>query len=237
MKCVFNHSTEPEYNLGTAMNIEKDTLYIYDYIVKDGSNGDPTNVSSEEFLDNLKSMTGDMFLRVNSKGGELGYSLSIYNALREHDGLVTSIIDGYAYSCAAWVPLAADVRLINSGGIVMVHNPIINTTINSEDAFDKVMPQWKASRNSIAEIIIERTGLDPISVSNMMNAQTFMNSKQAIETKFCTGMRETKASLPRGVRNSLPTEIQEAIPEVVNTDYSDLLSKSMLYRSKKLINR
>jgi ATP-dependent protease ClpP protease subunit len=240
MKLVHNRFVDPSEKIGTVMNIVGSTVYIYDYIAKPyGSEdqADPNSVTSEEFLDTVRNMTGDLTVRINSKGGELSYSLAVYNTLLEHDGKVTTIVDGYAYSCAAWVLLAGEDRQITTGGIVMIHNPVINATIDSETSVEKVMPQWKASRDSIADIIVTRTGGKITDVHNMMDAQTFMNADAAIKNGFCTSKRDGKASLPTGVRNYLPSAISEAIPEELNFDYSDLLTKSTLFRSKKLTNR
>jgi len=239
MKLVFNQKSDPSDNITTVMNIENGSLYIRDYVVKPMMNegGNPNDVTSEEFLSTIKNMTGDMSVWINSKGGELGYSLSIYNALREHDGKVTTIVEGYAFSCASWIMLAGAEREITPGGIVMTHNPIINATINSEGAFESIMPQWRASRESIANIISDRTGQQKENVYNLMDAQTFMNADEAIKQGFCTRKRDGKATLPKGVGNYLPSAIRDAIPEISNTDYSNLLNQSKLFRSKKLVIR
>lgn len=242
MKLVMNRKVDPIDNLNTAMNIVGNTLYIYDYIVKPYSwcdeHPDSASVESEEFLATIRNLgeAGDIDVRINSKGGELGYSLSVYQTLRECKNKVTTIVDGYAYSCAAWVMLAGDERQIMPGGIVMVHNPIINATIDSETSIDKIMPQWKASRDSIAGIISDRTGSKIEDVYSMMDDQTFMPAKDAIDKGFCTSIREGKAKLPNGVGNYLPSVIREAIPETTNTNYDELLSKSLLFRTKKLVN-
>ncbi len=239
MKLVYNHSVERTDNITTVMNIENGSLYIRDYVVRPMMNegGNPNDVTSEEFLDTIKNMTGDMNVWINSKGGELGYSLSIYNALREHDGKVTTIVEGYAFSCASWIMLAGAEREITPGGIVMTHNPIINATINSEAAFESIMPQWRASRESIANIISDRTGQQKENVYNLMDAQTFMNADEAIKQGFCTRKRDGKATLPKGVGNYLPSAIRDAIPETTNVDCSEVMRKTLSYRTKKLINR
>lgn len=237
-----NRTIEPIDNIGTAMNIVGNTLYIHDFIIKHYRNeggADPNTVTSEEFLSTIRNLgeNGDIDVRINSKGGELSYSLSIYQALRECKSKVTTIVDGYAYSCAAWVMLAGDERQITPGGIVMTHNPILNATVNSPTSLDSVMPQWNASRDSIANIIVDRTGLAKDEVYNMMDAQTFMNADEAIRRGFCTSKRDGKAALPKGVGNYLPSEIRNAIPEETADvfNYDDLLTKSYFYRSKMLV--
>jgi ATP-dependent protease ClpP protease subunit len=243
MKLVLNRKVDPSNSIGTVMNLEGNTLFIYDYIAKpynwDDKDKDPNSIGSEEFLASIRNVgnTNDLDVRINSKGGELGYSLAVYQTLRECKNKVTTIVDGYAYSCAAWVMLAGDERQIMPGGIVMVHNPILEAVINSEESIAKFMPQWKASRDSIATIIADRTSMKIDDVYNIMDAQTFMNADEAIAKGFCTSKRDGKASIPSGVRNYLPSAISDAIPEVSNVDYSNLLSQTLLLQSKKATNR
>jgi ATP-dependent Clp protease protease subunit len=243
MKLVFNnHSKDGKNRLNTVMNIVDNTLYIYDYIEVyspwySEDKPDPENVNSEEFLKTIRNMSGDITVRINSQGGEVGYSLSIYQTLVEHNGKVTTVVDGYAYSCASWILLAGEDRQIMPGGVVMTHNPAMYCYLDSESSFESALTQWKANRDSIATLTANRTGLKIEDVYTMMDKQTFMNAELAIKNKFCTGIREGKASMPSGVSNYLPSEIRNAIPEVSNTDYSDLLSKTALIRSKNVTNR
>jgi len=243
MKLVYNHSRSVG-NVSTVMNIVDNTVFIYDYIEKPYSYyGDeyknPDSVTSEQFLNTIRNMVGDVTVRINSKGGELSYALSVYQTLRECAGEVTAIVEGYACSCAAWVLLAADNRQITPGGIVMVHNPIIYATINSADSIEKIMPQWNVSRDAIASIISNRTAKSMEDVYSMMDNETFMSATDAIANGFCTSIRDGKASIPAGVRNYLPEPIRNAIPEsvLVTEDYSDMLTASTLAISRSVLLR
>lgn len=195
----------------TVANMEGNTLYIYDYIADNKWYSDDTVVTASDFVSNLAKVTGDITVRINSKGGEVGNALAIYQQLKDHQGKVTCVVDGYAYSCAAWILLAGEERLINTGGLVMVHNPIMYVRLDSENSFDKYMPQWKAHRDAINLIISERTGMPSNKVTDMMNAETFMTSKQAVENGFCTGIKNTLASIPSSVGNSVPENLRKEI--------------------------
>lgn len=227
------------------MNVVDNTVYIYDYIQTYDSwyeeKPPEDSVKSEEFLSTIRNMSGDLTVRINSKGGEVGYALSIYQVLREYKDKVTTIVDGYAYSCASWILLAGEDRQIMPGGVVMTHNPGMYTYHDSEESFASALNQWKVNRDSVAVITAERTGLKIEDVYDMMTKQTFFNAKDAVAKGFCTSIREGKATIPSGVSNFLPSAIRDAVPEVSNSfeDYSDLVSRSMasISRSKLLTNR
>lgn len=222
------------------MNVVDNTVYIYDYIQTYSSHyseeekPQDDSVESEQFLTTIRNMVGDITVRINSKGGEVGYGLSIYQVLREYKGKVTTIVDGYAYSCASWILLAGEDRQIMPGGVVMTHNPGMYTYHDSEESFSSALNQWKVNRDSVAVLTAERTGQDIDDVYEMMNKQTFLNAKDAVAKGFCNSIRDGKASIPMGVSNYLPSAIRNAVPEVVNVqeDYSDLMQRSLASMTK-----
>ena len=245
MRFVYN-SLEVKDNkrIVTVMNMESDVFYIYDYVQTyspyyDEDKPSPDNVTSEAFLENLRKHTGKLTVRINSKGGEVGYALSIYQTLREHVGEVTTIVDGYAYSCASWLLLAGDVRQIMPGGVVMTHNPGMYVYHDSLLSFESTLSQWKVTRDSVATITADRTGQKIEDVYDMMDKQTFFGAKDAIAKGFCTSIRDGAATIPSGVSNFLPESIAKSVPEVANCDYSDLLGKtkelSQLATTKNLL--
>lgn len=227
--------------ISTVANIEGNTVYIYDYIETyspwyEEDKPAEDQVTSEKFLSTIRNMTGDITVRINSKGGEVGYALSIYQCLREHSSKVTTIVDGYAYSCASWILLAGEDRQIMPGGVVMTHNPAMYCYLSSEAEFQSSLQQWKVNRDSVATITANRTGLKIEDVYDMMDKQTFMNASDAISKGFCTGLRDGKAALPKGVSNYLPSEIRNAIPvEQEQFDTTTLVNTTRLLMSKNVV--
>jgi ATP-dependent Clp protease protease subunit len=233
MKFVYNHQRQTN-PLVTVMNIEDNNLFIYDYIGSYKWSEDDTTVTANDFVSQLRNMSGDITVRINSKGGEVGNALAVYQQLREHKGKVTCVVDGYAYSCAAWIALAGEERYINTGGLMMVHNPSMYIEVDNENALENVMPQWRAHRDAINMIISERTGMTSEKVTELMNATTFLTSKDAVEMGFCNAVRSSSANLPTAIRNSVPEVIKNQLPEPV--DCSDLAAKTLMLRSKILVN-
>jgi len=219
-------------NVQTVVNVDGQTIELYDYILSERWYEEQAGVTANEFITALNSMKGDITVRINSRGGEVGNALAIYQRLREHAGEVHCVVDGYAYSCAAWVLLAGDKRTINTGGLVMVHNPMIFPMLNKESDFDNAKAQWTAHRDAINSIITERTGLKSEEVKNMMENETFMTANQAIANNFCTSIQDGTKAISSSVRNAMPKEVMNTLPEVF--DCSDLHLRALQLRANAL---
>jgi ATP-dependent protease ClpP protease subunit len=59
------------------------------------------DVTSQQITNQLAEVEGDVVVRINSRGGDVFDGLAILNALRGHDGQVTTIVDGLAASAAS----------------------------------------------------------------------------------------------------------------------------------------
>ena len=217
-------------NTETVVNVDGNTIELYDYIISQRYYDDQPGVTANEFLNALNTMKGDITVRINSRGGEVGNALAIYQRLREHNGTVNCIVDGYAYSCASWILLAGDVRTINLGGLVMVHNPMMYPEINKESDFENIRNQWTAHRDAINSIITERTGLASDVVKTMMENTTFMTANQAIENNFCKSVQEVILPMNPSVRNAMPEEVRNVVP----IDCSVIYSRALRLRANNL---
>lgn len=71
----------------------------------------------------LDEITGDVAVRINSFGGAVSDGLAIFNALRRHNGRVTTHIDGVAYSAASLIAMAGSEIRIAANAMLMIHAP------------------------------------------------------------------------------------------------------------------
>lgn len=70
-----------------------------------------------------KLSAGPLAVRINSFGGSVADGLAIYNAIRRHQGAVTTHIDGVAYSIASLIAMAGHEVRMAANGMVMLHAP------------------------------------------------------------------------------------------------------------------
>jgi ATP-dependent Clp protease protease subunit len=213
-----------------TVNAEGNSFEMYDYIMPNGY-GD-TYVSPDKVVDFMSVANGDIEFRISSKGGEVGSALVMYNRIKAYNkGSVTTIVDGYAFSSAGWVAMAGKKRVINTGGLFMMHNPMMYPEIKSQADIESVASQWNEHRNSILNIFEESTGLDRDTLSSMMDKETYLSADKAVEMGFFNsrGSEQANTSALNFFRDSLPAHVTENL-----VDNSD---RDMMLKSKARILR
>jgi ATP-dependent protease ClpP protease subunit len=185
-----------DHTITTTLTVNQSTIELYDTIVPWKYAPEDSSVTVEDITNALNELEGDVTLRINSRGGEVGSALTIFNRVREYDkGRTTSIVDGYAFSSAGWVALACDERKICTGGIWMCHNPMMYPEVKSLSDIDKIKNQWEANYNSIVDILSTTTGLAEDVVKDMMENETFLSAKEAVEKGVFHSIHDSKADL------------------------------------------
>jgi len=82
------------------------------------------DVSAEQFAADLDELGEvDLDLRINSPGGSVFEGLGIYNRLKSHKGQITATVEGIAASMGSVIAMAADLVVMHSQSMLMVHNP------------------------------------------------------------------------------------------------------------------
>jgi len=120
---------------------------------------------------------------IDSYGGDVFAAAGIYNALKNHDGKVTTIIDGKAMSAASVIAMAGEEIQISPVGIMMIHNPWTGAVGEAKDmrhAAD-VLDEVKST---IINAYQSKTGLSRNKISELMDKETFMSAKKAVKEKF-----------------------------------------------------
>lgn len=158
-------------------------LVIYGVLAEETWFGD--EVTPKMFSDELSALgnVSKIKVRLNSPGGDLFAGTTIHNMLRDHSANVTAYIDGLAASAASIVAMAADTVVMPPSAMMMIHNPATiawgdaRELRASADVLDKV-------RDSMIEAYQEKTGIDRSQIINMLNSETWMSAKEAVELGF-----------------------------------------------------
>ena len=228
VQLVLNRKSDPggTHSVESVLNVNDNVIEIYDVIVPWKFGDDDPSVTVQDITNVLNTLSGDVTVRINSRGGEVGSSLTIYNRLREYNGKVTTVVDGYAFSSAGWVAQAGDNRVISRGGIFMIHNPIMYPEIKSAKDLESVSNQWNTHRESILNIFEDRVAVDRDRVSDMMERETFLSAEEAVENGFFDSIGKEEANLAAlnyATPSTMPDRFRDRIPStsepVVNVDY------------------
>ena len=179
---------------------EERTLYLNGPIAEETWWGD--EVTPKLFKDELLTGSGNITVWINSPGGDVFAAAQIYNMLMEYTGKVTVKIDGLAASAASVIAMAGGDVYMSPVSMLMIHNP---STIAIGDGEEMI--RAKALLDEVKESIINayelKSGLSRAKLSHLMDAETWMNAKKAVELGFADKVLFTDSKEPEDTGQSV----------------------------------
>ena len=160
---------------------EKRTLLLDGEISDETWFGD--EVTPAIFREELHAAKGDVVLWINSPGGDCFAAAQIYNMLMDYLGSVTVKIDGLAASAASVIAMAGSTVEISPVGMVMIHNPM-TISIGDVQEMERAIALLAEVKESIINAYEIKTGMSRAKISRLMDAETWMNAKKAVELRF-----------------------------------------------------
>ena len=168
-------------------------------LLLDGEISDETwwgdEVTPQMFRSELNAAEGDIDLWINSPGGDCYAAAQIYNMLMEYPGEVTVKIDGIAASAASVVAMAGSTVEISPLGMLMIHNPM-TVSIGDTHEMERTITFLAEIKESIINAYEIKTGLSRAKISRLMDAETWMNAKKAVELGFADSVLYTDVQRP-----------------------------------------
>lgn len=162
-------------------------LHIYDEIGYFG-------VSAGDLIRDLADVNGPLEVHLNSPGGEVFDGIAIYNALlARHD--VTVMIDGLAASIASVIAMAGNPVLIARNAQMMIHDGFGMAIGTAQDMRDLAELLDRTS-NNIAGIYSDHTGRPASYWREIMKAETWYDSAEAIEYGLADRLIDSGAGRP-----------------------------------------
>ena len=198
--------------------VEERILELNGTIAEESWFGD--EVTPQIFKSELMNGDGPVTVWINSPGGDCIAASQIYTMLKEYKNTVTVKIDGIAASAASVIAMAGDKILMSPTSLMMIHNPSMIASGDHRD-MAKAIEVLEEVKESIINAYQLRTGQSRAVLSHMMDEESWMNAKKAIELKFADGMLEDKVLTDemsgylfssRSVENALLNKIKEAEP-------------------------
>ena len=193
-------------------------------------------ITPKEFRGELNSGQGKVTVWINSPGGDCFAAAQIYNMLMEYSGPVDVHIDGIAASAASVIAMAGNHVAISPVGMMMIHNPA-TVSIGDEREMKKAMEMLSEVKESIINAYELKTGLPRKQLSNMMNAESWMNAQKAVELGFADSILydgDDEGDEPEGmifsraaVTNSLLSKLKAQMPEPDNRVEASVLKKRL----------
>lgn len=162
-------------------NEDSRTLYLEGAIAEESWLGD--EVTPKLFKDELMSETGPVTVWINSPGGDVFAAAQIYNLLMEYPGEVIVRIDGIAASAASVIAMAGNEVYVSPVSMMMIHNPI-TIAIGDTEEMARAIAMLDEVKESILNAYEIKTGLSRAKLSHLMDAESWMNAKKAVELGF-----------------------------------------------------
>lgn len=144
------------------------------------------------FAAELNAGSGPVTIWLNSPGGDVVAAAQIYNMLIDYPGEVTVNIDGIAASAASVIAMAASTVAMSPVSMLMIHNPA-TMAVGDKDELARAMSMLDSVKDSILNAYQEKTNLSRAKLSKLMDAETWMDARAAIDMGFAdellTGQR------------------------------------------------
>lgn len=182
-------------------------IYIYGDIGGMGLN-------SADFVNDLRQMQGDLEIHINTAGGMVSDGVAIHNAIKNHAGAKTVIVDSLAASIGSVIAMAGDTVLMEPNAQMMIHE---GQAVAGGDASDfrKMADVLDMNSDIIAGFYANKTGTPAAYWRQQMKNETWYNAQQAIQAGLADGIAK-----PLGISNvSKPHgDVEYADPGYLDAD-------------------
>lgn len=150
-------------------------------------------ITPEGFMDDLAVVKGkkNITIKINSCGGDLYTGIAIHNAIRALSGHKTVIVEGIAASAASVIACAGDEVQVYPGSMIMIHgvSALLYDYCGMED-LEKMIAQFEAAENAIAQIYHSKTGRDVDELRQLMRQETWFVGEEAVQNQFADELIE-----------------------------------------------
>lgn len=141
------------------------------------------DITPAMFKEELFAGSGPITIWINSPGGDVFAAAQIYNMLMDYPHDVTVKIDALAASAASVIAMAGTKVLMSPVAMIMVHNPA-TIAIGDSDEMQKAIDMLSEVKESIMNAYEIKTGMSRHKISQLMDAETWMNAKEAVKLGF-----------------------------------------------------
>ncbi len=169
-------------------------------------------------------------VKINSVGGDVFEGFALYNAIKSHNGPTTAIVEGIAASAASLFAMAADVVVMNSASMMMIHNPWMMTG-GSADELRSAADTLDKIKDIMVDRYSQKTGQSAEALKELLDAETYLTPSEAVELGFADRINHSEAQV-ESLTNSVYNKIKEMfktkdqiIQNLTNEEVKEIASK------------
>jgi len=208
-------------------------IYLYDTETDTIGSG---TLSSSYIQTELQNAAGqDVEVHISSVGGSAFDAIAIYDLLKKYPGKITTYIDALAASAASIVAMSGQTVAMSKYALLMIHKPMVGSGGNADELLKDVQ-MLNVVQSRLAQIYMDKTGLDGVTVNSLINSVTWMTADQALDLGFIDQIEDysqpiTNSALIKKYTSTAPAIYQRCINKILNTN------NNMNMENKELIDR
>ena len=195
-------------------------IYLYD-TDQDCIGSGPLSSSYIQYQ--LETAAGqDVEVHISSVGGSAFDAIAIYDLLKKYPGKVTTYIDALAASAASVVAMAGQTVVMSKYALLMIHKPMVGSGGNADELLKDVQ-MLNIVQQRLAQIYVDKTGLDGVTVNSLINSVTWLSADQALDLGFIDAIEDYSAEITNSI---LIQNYTSAAPAVYRRCINKLLTKN-----------
>ncbi len=208
-------------------------IYLYDTETDGIGSG---SLSSSYIQLQLEAAAGqDVEVHISSVGGSAFDAIAIYDLLKKYPGTVTTYVDALAASAASIVAMGGQTVVMSKYALLMIHKPMVGSGGNADELLKDVQ-MLNVVQSRLAQIYMDKTGLDEVTVNSLINSVTWMTADQALDLGFIDQIEDysadiTNSTLIKKYISTAPAIYQRCINKILN------INSNMNIENKELIDK
>ncbi|QHS56064.1 Clp protease ClpP [Mucilaginibacter sp. 14171R-50] len=208
-------------------------IYLYDTETDCIGSG---SLSSAYVKSQLDAAAGaDVAVHISSVGGSAFDAIAIYDLLKKYPGNVTTYIDALAASAASVVAMAGSKIVMSKYALLMIHKPMVGSGGNADELLKDVQ-MLNVVQSRLAQIYMDRSGLDGVTVNSLINSVTWMTADQALNMGFVDSIEDYSETI---INSALIKKYTDTAPAVYQRCINKILTNksNMNMDNRELIER
>lgn len=208
-------------------------IYLYDTDTDCIGSG---TLSLVEIQNQLEAAAGqDVEVHISSAGGSAFDAIAIYDLLKKYPGNVTTYIDALAASAASIVAMAGENIIMSKYALLMIHKPMVGSGGNADELLKDVQ-MLNVVQSRLAQIYMDKTQLDEVTINSLINSVTWMTADQALDLGFIDLVENYQepvinSAIIKKYTSTAPAIYQRCINNILN------INTNMNIENKELIER
>ena len=231
MKKFWNWKSRKIRDQASGEEVSERVLFLNGTIAEESWFDD--DVTPALFREELNAGTGNITVWINSPGGDCVAAAQIYNMLMDYPHDVTVKIDALAASAASVIAMAGTKVCMSPVAMMMIHNPA-TVAIGDTEEMQKAIDMLNEVKESIMNAYEIKSGLSRHKISQLMDAETWMNAKEAVKLGFADEIlfRDGEKSVPD---DTADTEMLFSRKAVTDSLLSRLIPKKKPEANKHMV--